>query len=313
MAKLFSFLLSRDFYIGILRYGLALIMIGYGVFKMKGYQGAYLTPGSSWQLPLEALNGRQLIWAFVGYKRWFQFLLGFLEFLPACLLLFRRTALLGAVLMLPMTVGVFLVNYALDLWRTTKTSSLLLLLANIAIILLYRERLKLIMSHLLARLKTRKYLWLELAVNIAIIAFMCRKLFVPLYHGKALATKPFCGDCFNRHPNEWILVKETQKDSILPLVDLRCYFTPKGTYAEINDENRQAEYLMYRLDEQHSRLSIQKDYHYWQQTFLLPDTEDTALTSHFTYTFTGDSLLQLQNDKAHTWLFRRRVINKDPA
>jgi hypothetical protein len=304
----FSFLKTKEFYIGILRYGLAFIMMGYGCWKMKGYQGGFLTPTSSWQLPLEALDGSQLIWSFVGYSRWFQFLLGALEFVPACLLIFRRTQLLGAVLMLPMTLGIFLVNFGLDLWQFTKIGSSVLLAVNIIILLGHWQKVKDIARMMLTAIKKRKYGWVEVALNILLIAFVMRKLFTPHYHNETANFEPFCGDCFSHHPNEWILIKET-KDSIeLTPANLRCYFTPRGAYSEINDINKSADYLPYEVDKKNSRLTIEKNYYYWKNTYLLP-TDDTALQTHFTYTFTGDSLLQLKNDN-HTRIFRRRIINE---
>jgi hypothetical protein len=310
MNSILSIFKSKYFYIGILRYGLALIMIGYGIIKMKGVQGGFLTPGSSWQLPLEALDGSQIIWSFVGYSRWFQFLLGALEFIPACLLLFRRTQLLGALLMLPMTLGVFFVNFALDLWQFTKIGSSLLLTVNVIILLSHRQKLKAVARMLLTTTNKRKYGWVEVAINILLIAFMSRKLFTPFYHDERAHFEPFCGDCFNHHPNEWILIKETQNDSLLLPVNLRCYFTPRGAYSEINDQNNSTAYLMYQVDPKTSTLSIEKGPHFEYWTFLLPNRQDTAHYTNFTFTFTGDSLLTLKNNNNHTWVFRRRIINE---
>ena len=54
----------------------------------------------------------ELTWAFLGFSTWFSILLGFLELVPGFLLLFKRTKFLGAILLFPSLLGVFLVNNA---------------------------------------------------------------------------------------------------------------------------------------------------------------------------------------------------------
>ena len=302
----------KPFYIGILRYSLSFVMMGYGCWKMKGYQGGFVHPTSAWQLPLEALTGQELIWIFVGHSRWLQFLLGAMEFFPSVLLLFRRTQLLGAVLLLPATAGVLIANYAFDLWEQTKIASPILFAANAIILLSEPQKIKEIGKLLLSKLTRTKYSWVEYALNIFIIIFVARKLFTPLYH-EAEHLQPFCGDCFNKHPNEWILVQETINDSIVPLRNLRCYFTPRGCYTEIHDNNRSPDYLIYDVDKDKKKITIEKGYYYTPQKYLLPDPTDSKLVTEYTYAFNSDSTmhLQLAGQEKHSWTFRRSVINKD--
>jgi hypothetical protein len=53
-------------------------------------------------------------WSFFGYSRGYQIFLGWGEVIPAVLLLFRRTTLLGALLMFVVMLNVFLVNIFFD-------------------------------------------------------------------------------------------------------------------------------------------------------------------------------------------------------
>src|SRR6187402_135656 len=96
----------------LLRYFLGFSLLTYGLTKI--FQTQFINVNFAvWQVPLEKLSGINLAWTFLGRTSWFQVLLGFLEFVPAMLLLFRRTAVLGAILLLPMTLNVFVINHAL--------------------------------------------------------------------------------------------------------------------------------------------------------------------------------------------------------
>lgn len=120
-------------------------MLTYAITKILRTQFVLL-PFALWQRPLETLSGKNIAWAFLGYSPWFQILLGVLEFIPSILLLFRRTALLGAILLLPMTLSVFSINQALDLWETTKQISLILLALNCLVLIFHWQRIKTVLS-----------------------------------------------------------------------------------------------------------------------------------------------------------------------
>ena len=111
MIRVLRFLRSRELYYGVARYSLAALMMSFGMLKILGMQFNTIRPFATWAQPLERLSGQQLTWAFMGHSSSFQFIIGVFEFVPAFLLLFRRTALLGANLLLPMTAGVFFLNF----------------------------------------------------------------------------------------------------------------------------------------------------------------------------------------------------------
>ena len=94
----------------IVRFFLAAVMITYSVAKFTGAQ--YDIPGEVFDIPLRDIDGITLVFTFLGYSKWFAFLVGFAEAVPALLLLFRRTYLLGAVLLCPMLLFIVLMNIA---------------------------------------------------------------------------------------------------------------------------------------------------------------------------------------------------------
>ncbi|SHM64665.1 hypothetical protein SAMN05444266_109323 [Chitinophaga jiangningensis] len=93
----------------IIRYSLALTLLNYGVSKITNQQ---FTDISLYQLdkPLGYSSPMGLAWNFFGYSRGYNIFMGLAEVIPALLLLFRRTALLGALLTLTVMVNVFALN-----------------------------------------------------------------------------------------------------------------------------------------------------------------------------------------------------------
>ncbi len=113
----------------IVRYLLCIGMLPYAISKLCNFQ--FQLPAYVYPPPLGEIPGASLTWAFLGYQPWFQFLLGVLEFVPAVLLLFRRTRRLGAVLLLPVVLNVALMNYAIDLWPETQLISTVFLVMTL--------------------------------------------------------------------------------------------------------------------------------------------------------------------------------------
>jgi hypothetical protein len=60
------------------------------------------------------LSPMRVAWAFFGYSRGYQEFLGWGEVIPSVLLLFRRTTLIGALLMFVVMLNVFLINIFFD-------------------------------------------------------------------------------------------------------------------------------------------------------------------------------------------------------
>jgi len=93
-----------------IRYILGITMIVYGLIKILRIQ--FVLPPDIYRHPLGQLDGVTITWAFLGFTSWFSILLGILELTPGFLLLFRKTNLLGAILLSPILLSVFLINVA---------------------------------------------------------------------------------------------------------------------------------------------------------------------------------------------------------
>jgi hypothetical protein len=60
--------------------------------------------------PVASLTGYELTWFYYGYSRTYACILGLTQVIGAILLLFRKTAVLGAVAMLPVIVNILLID-----------------------------------------------------------------------------------------------------------------------------------------------------------------------------------------------------------
>lgn len=96
-----------------LRYTLAMVMVGYGVVKLVKLQF-----GDPSILHLVKTYGESspmdLLWTFMGYSTPYIFFGGVMEFIPALLLFFRRTALLGALILMAVLANVVMLNMCYD-------------------------------------------------------------------------------------------------------------------------------------------------------------------------------------------------------
>ncbi len=95
--------------IGFLRFFLAYIMLSYGVAKIVPTQFPHLL--ANLDNTFNELTPMRVAWTFFGYSKGYQMLMGWAETIPALLLFFRRTWLLGALLMATVLVNVVAVNF----------------------------------------------------------------------------------------------------------------------------------------------------------------------------------------------------------
>ncbi|MBK8290111.1 MAG: hypothetical protein IPK96_03245 [Flammeovirgaceae bacterium] len=156
-----------NFLTGAIRYMLGLTMIAYGLIKILQIQ--FVLPPDVYLLPLNQLDGVTITWAFLGFSSWFSMLLGVIELVPGFLLLFRKTQLLGSLLLLPALLGVFLVNIAFDFSPPMKVLTGALLFLNLVII--YPNRI-LITSFLKNIVNQGSITWKELILNTFILALI---------------------------------------------------------------------------------------------------------------------------------------------
>ncbi|HQQ96190.1 MAG TPA: hypothetical protein PLX35_02960 [Cyclobacteriaceae bacterium] len=96
----------------LIRYYLAFIIFSYGFAKV--FAGQFPHTMANMDARFAELSPMRVAWAFFGYSRGYQEFLGWGEVVPALLLLFRRTALLGALMMFIVMLNVFLINIFFD-------------------------------------------------------------------------------------------------------------------------------------------------------------------------------------------------------
>jgi hypothetical protein len=97
-----------------IRYSLALIAFGYGIYKVFPLQMPFpLT--SQLATPLGDLLPMRFSWMFLGYSTPYQVFSGIMEVMVAVLLLYRRTATLGALLATAVFINVMMLNLCYDI------------------------------------------------------------------------------------------------------------------------------------------------------------------------------------------------------
>jgi len=121
----------------LMRMYLAWIIMSYGLAKVFASQFPQLM--ANMDARMADLTPMRVAWAFFGYSKGYQMFLGWGELIPALLLLFRRTALIGALLMVVVMLNVWLVNIFFDV--CVKLNSFTYLAVATYILLQYSNRL----------------------------------------------------------------------------------------------------------------------------------------------------------------------------
>jgi hypothetical protein len=257
MNQILEFLSKRYLYIGIFRYLLGITMIPYALSKILGTQfivtGFTLTQIQS----LENVPGTTLAWAFLGKAVWFQIFLGFVELIPSLLLLFRKTTLLGAVLMFPVTLNVLFINYALDRWPATKVMSSGLFTLNVFILIFEWEKIIAAFKVVISQLYQFKLLKLEMVFNI-ILVFIVSYLALNTLLEYRNQRNELTGDWVNQQPIEWILKKEVIGDSTLTPRLLKIYFGAFGAYDEFGPTSNTSK-VSYTVNTENRTIDLKYD------------------------------------------------------
>lgn len=131
-----------DFTILALRWYLAYYMIDYGIAKITGAQfGIY--DQTLLDKPLRDVSEFNLAWYLFGLNDTFKIVVATFQILGGILIIINRTALIGALVLLPILINIFLI----DLSFTTEAlgSALLIrlifmVLCDLAILWFYKER-----------------------------------------------------------------------------------------------------------------------------------------------------------------------------
>jgi hypothetical protein len=128
------------FNVGMQRHLLGLFMIFYGLPKLFG--GFFDYQLFALDTRLADVSEFELAWYFYGKNRWQELFSGIMEFIPGVMLLSRRTYYVGAIVLLPVTAQVFILNLFFQIGGVTFPAAIILLACNLYI--LYSEKDKIL-------------------------------------------------------------------------------------------------------------------------------------------------------------------------
>jgi len=115
----------------VLRYFLAWTMLRYGELKVIKSQFPDLSPSTLHQR-LSEIPPMRLVWSFIGYSVPYTVFAGLSEMIGGVLLLWRRTATLGALLVIPVMTNVVMLNFCYDVPVKLFSTELLVMAVVIA-------------------------------------------------------------------------------------------------------------------------------------------------------------------------------------
>jgi hypothetical protein len=159
-------------YLDWLRYISAFLLFGYGLSKLAHMQ-FHLNQALA-QRPIVSLTGYQLTWYYYGYSRTYACIIGLTQVIGARLLLFRKTALLGAIMMLPVMVNILLIDMFIlppDYGPAVPASIIFLSL----VMLLWRDSQNLIQATLATQMPEPRasrnvHFWIRAVIVTAVLA-----------------------------------------------------------------------------------------------------------------------------------------------
>lgn len=123
-------------YLDCLRFLAAFLLFLYGSSKLLGRQ--FSLPAEVATKPVGSLSGYQLAWFYYSYSHAYAILLGLAQLAGATLLLFRKTALLGAAILLPVMTNILMINVFFKIALGALCTSVFIFASLLAI--LWRER-----------------------------------------------------------------------------------------------------------------------------------------------------------------------------
>lgn len=123
-------------YLDWMRYLSAWLLFTYGVSKLAGVQ--FKLPPEIARRPIGSLSGFQLTWYYYSYSHVYATILGLTQLAGGALLLFRKTALLGAAIMAPVMANILMINLFFHIAAGAEFTAAFIFASMLA--LLWRER-----------------------------------------------------------------------------------------------------------------------------------------------------------------------------
>ncbi len=125
--------------VGMQRYILGLFMVFYGIPKLLGNFFDYQL--FALDSKLIDISDFELAWYYFGKNRWQELLSGILEFFPGLFLFHRKTYYVAALILLPVTAQVFILNLFFKIGGVTFPAAIILLACNAYIIFSQKENI----------------------------------------------------------------------------------------------------------------------------------------------------------------------------
>lgn len=116
-------------WIRLIRWFLAVVYIVYGGVKLAGGQFWH----GDFAIDSRTIDGPFFAWAFFGWSRPYALFAGFGELIPGLLLLFNRTALIGALMLFPVGLNITVLTFAFGFPSVKYASLLYTILAGVLI------------------------------------------------------------------------------------------------------------------------------------------------------------------------------------
>ena len=131
--KVYGFLYSG------IRYSIAFNIAAFGWKKFYGLQ--FIVPTEISNMPMNQQTGEWLTWFYFGYSHTFGIIIATMQIIGGYLLLFRKTMLIGAIILFALLFNLTLVNVFYDMNAGALSQSVILTIGVLFLIALDYERL----------------------------------------------------------------------------------------------------------------------------------------------------------------------------
>jgi hypothetical protein len=154
---------KHAWFIGIIRYWLALEICTYGFAKILGTQ--FQTAHYQQDVLLGNASGFTLTWYYFGYSYINACIIAAAQIGGAILLLFRRTVLLGSIMLLPVMINIMLINIFYNIAIGAFANSVVFTIGLLFLISRYWQQLKAVFLQLQSNLPVIKLGWFKYVVK----------------------------------------------------------------------------------------------------------------------------------------------------
>jgi hypothetical protein len=162
---------------GIIRYTIAFNLASFGWKKLFGLQ--FVVPDSISEKPMNQQSGEWLTWYYFGHSFTFGVIISIIQIGGSYLLLFRRTLLLGATILLAFMLNLTLINIFYQMNAGALLQSILLTIGILFLILLDYDRL--VAFFLKTKSNLPSVTWTHLAKNVLRLSAIVLSLLFTLY------------------------------------------------------------------------------------------------------------------------------------